>query len=75
LDFRSADFFDFSFPTLPAMPGTGYYYPKEVLSKYGQALRRNHGKVYFGGTERAVWGVQWMEGKIGNHERNRILLG
>eukprot|EP01102_Stenamoeba_stenopodia_P009696 TRINITY_DN2866_c0_g1_i1.p1 TRINITY_DN2866_c0_g1~~TRINITY_DN2866_c0_g1_i1.p1 ORF type:complete len:605 (+),score=127.06 TRINITY_DN2866_c0_g1_i1:63-1817(+) len=68
LNFTSADFFNFQ--DLPAMPGTGYYYPTNVFSKYGQALRRSHGKVFFAGTERAVWGVQWMEGAI--HRGNEI---
>jgi len=46
------------------MPGTGYYYPTEVLTKYGASLRRPHGRVLFAGSERAMWGTQWMEGRL-----------
>eukprot|EP01102_Stenamoeba_stenopodia_P009672 TRINITY_DN285_c0_g1_i1.p1 TRINITY_DN285_c0_g1~~TRINITY_DN285_c0_g1_i1.p1 ORF type:complete len:604 (-),score=183.71 TRINITY_DN285_c0_g1_i1:271-2082(-) len=68
LNFKSADIFNFA--DLPAMPGTGYYYPTNLLSQNGSGLRAKHGKVYFAGTERAVWGVQWMEGAI--HRGNEI---
>jgi len=59
----------------PTIPGVTYAFPRGVLSKYGKAFTAPHGCIHWGGSERAYWGVNWMEGAVerGNDTAQEIL--
>lgn len=49
----------------PFIPGVTYYYsPDGSLATYGKYLRKNHGRVYFAGSERSIRGLHWMAGAV-----------
>ena len=62
----------------PLIPATIYYYPPNgSLVAYGDALRASVANViYWGGSERAIDGLHWMEGAIqrGNDVACEILV-
>jgi hypothetical protein len=61
----------------PSLPGVTFTFPPSgVLSTYGHAMTRPHGRIHWGGSERSVWGSGWMEGAIerGNDVAQEILL-
>lgn len=49
-------------PWIPAV--TYYYNPDSTLTKFGQAMRRPHGRVHWGGGERSLRGLHWIEGAV-----------
>jgi monoamine oxidase len=60
----------------PWIPAVTYYYPPGILSKYGSTLREPFGNIYWGGSERSIKGLHWIEGAInrGNDVAGEILL-
>ncbi len=50
----------------PFIPGVTYYYsPDGSLATYGKyLLRKNHGRVYFAGSERSIRRLHWMSGAV-----------
>jgi hypothetical protein len=60
----------------PWIPAVSYYYPPGVLSKYGSQIRQPFGNIYWGGSERSIKGLHWIEGALnrGNDVAGQILL-
>lgn len=60
----------------PWIPAVAYYYPPMVLSQYGSFMRKPFGNIHWGGSERAVNGLHWIEGAIdrGNEVAGEVLL-
>jgi hypothetical protein len=62
----------------PSIPGVTFTYPPSsngLLSKYGRFFTEPHGRVHWGGSERSVWGANWMEGAVerGNDVSEELL--
>jgi monoamine oxidase len=60
----------------PLIPAVTYYYkPNGSLVKYGNYMKKKFGRVYFGGSERSLRGLHWMEGAVmrGNEVSAKIL--
>jgi hypothetical protein len=60
----------------PTIPGVTYTYgPSGVLSKFGKYFTEPHGRIHWGGSERSVWGANWMEGAVerGNDVSEEVL--
>jgi len=60
----------------PTVPGVTYTFaPTGILSSCGHAFTTPHGCIHWAGSERAYWGVNWMEGAVerGNTTAQEVL--